>query len=496
MLKERIRFFAKDVLYYGLGNMLYSIAQFISMPIVVKNMDKAQVANWNILLPTGILLAAIITFGMDSAVVRFVKDAKTEKEKKTIFSSGIFFSVFLACLVVTVMCLFPGQLQSSIQISPGNTNSWFILTAWVPSIIIAQFFQNWFKYTFRRSLFLTLIIIQSVVYFGSVVYMKMTDQVSLYNVMLAMLASQGMVAVIGFVFCRKMFVLNIKRKLLINLIIYGVPFMILAFGFNLIASIDRYILPGRLNEEDFAVYSQAFRITAIISMLVSSFNFAFNPFLLSILGQDQVPETLGRFHTYYLMFMCFIGLCFIALSKIIIIILAGVDYVAGRQYMVFFILGYIFYGLFSIAQAGIIHSKKSYLALYAIFLGLVMVLIFDFILVTTFAGYGTAAGFMGANIVMVILANVFSAKYIPVRYSLVKDGIMIGALFGGGLLLSWFDFSKNIITDAALKLVVVMVGGGLLFFSLLTASDKTYLRNFLAGKKFKGLPDEKSSNLY
>jgi len=280
MFAQRFKSLAQDIVYYGLGNMLYSLVQFITMPLIVKNMDKGQVANWNILLPTGILLAAIVTFGMDSAVVRFVKDAKTEREKKTIFSTGIFFEISLALAVVVIMCSFPGQLQSSIQISPGNTNSWWILTAWVPSIIIAQFFQNWFKYTFRRSLFLTLIIIQSVVYFGSVLYMKVTGQVSLFNVMVAMLASQGMVAIIGFFFCRKMFVLTIKRKLLTNLIVYGVPFMILAFGFNLIASIDRYILPGRLNEEDFAVYSQAFRITAIISMLVSSFNFAFNPFLL------------------------------------------------------------------------------------------------------------------------------------------------------------------------------------------------------------------------
>ena len=60
MIKEHSRFFLKDILYYGVGNMLYSLVQFISMPLVVKNMDKVQVANWNILLPTGILLAAVL----------------------------------------------------------------------------------------------------------------------------------------------------------------------------------------------------------------------------------------------------------------------------------------------------------------------------------------------------------------------------------------------------------------------------------------------------
>ncbi len=496
MFAERFKSLAKDIFYFGIGNMLYSLVQFFSMPLIVKNMDKVQVANWNILLPTGVLLSAIITFGMDSAVVRFVKDAKSEKEKRVIFSTGFLFEILLAALVIAGMWLFSNPLINAIQLSSSNKESWWLLAAWLPGLIVAQYFQNWFKYTFRRSLFLTLIIIQSVVYLGSVIFMKLTDQVSLRNVMLAMVASQVAVAVIGFFYCRRLFVFTINRKLLGQLIIYGLPFMILAFGYNFMATIDRYILVGEISDGDFAVYTQAFKISAIISMVVSSFNFAFNPFLMSILGQDLVPETLARFHTYYLMVMCFAGLCFLALNRIVIRLLAGPDYVEGQKYMIMFICGYVFYGMYSFAQAGIIYSRKSYLGLYALGAGLLTVFLIDMLTVKQFNGLGTAAGFMAGNIIMVISAAIFSAKYVPIKYRVVKDLGLIILLVAGGILLSSSTFSDNLFTDGFIKLAIVLIIGGIFLFIILSGSDKLYIRNFFTRAKLPRILNEESSNLY
>ncbi|MDZ4809709.1 MAG: oligosaccharide flippase family protein [Bacteroidota bacterium] len=477
------RHFIKDLLYYGLGNMLYSLVQFFSMPILVKSMEKSEVANWNILLPTGVLLAAIVTFGMDSAVVRFVKDAQTEKEKKTIFSTGFFFEIGLAVMLALSMWFFAGTFVSAIKLSPDYTSSWWVLAIWLPGVIIAQYFQNWFKYTFRRSLFLSLIILQSAVYLAGILLMKFTDHVNLFNVILAMVASQFAVGIIGFFYCRGLFTFSINKKLLGQLLLYGLPFMVLSFGYNFIASIDRYMLAGKISDADFAIYTQAFRISAIISMLVSSFNFAFGPFLLSILGQAHAPDIISRFHTYYLMVMCFAGLCFMALAKIIIHILAGYDYIDGQQFMVLFVTGYIFYGMYSFAQAGIIHSRKSYLGLYTLLAGLSVVFLVDFLTVKKYMGYGTGAGFMLGNIIMVVLAGLFSAKYVAVRYNFLKDATLLILLFGGGLLLSTFSLSPNIYIDGGIKLGAVIFLVGSLLFILLSGTDKLYIRNFLTGKK-------------
>jgi O-antigen/teichoic acid export membrane protein len=477
MFSGHFKALSKDIIYYGIGNMLYSIIQFITMPIIVKNFSKSQVANWNILLPTGILLAAIVTFGMDSAVVRFVKDADTEKEKKAIFSTGLLFEIGLTIVVAFFMWFFAKQFQTSLQLSSDNKGAWFILILWLPCLVIGQYFQNWFKYNFQRSIFLKSIFTQSGIYLTCIILMKVSNNLNLFNVIIAMLFSQLATVLIGFYYCSRLIVFTINIALLKKLIFYGLPFMIFAFGYNFITSIDRFILAGKINKDDFAIYTQAFRISAIISMIVSSFNFAFGPFLLSLLGKEEASSTLSRLQTYYLMIMVFMGLCFFATSKVIIILLSNASYINGYKFMYMFVIGYIFYGLYSFAQSGIIHSRKSYLNLYILTISLIVVFLIDFFLAPIYKGYGTALGFMITNILMVVLGSLFSSKHISITYNYFTDSILVLFLFLGGFLLLFFNMANNIYIDAAIKLCFVVLTYFPILFFLLIKTEKLYIKN-------------------
>ena len=479
MLKQRVSFFAKDILYYGIGNMLYSLVQFISMPLVVKNMDKAQVADWNILLPTGVLLAAVVTFGMDSATVRYLKDAEDEKQKAIIFSTGFFFEAFLALLLAGCLVLASGQVSEALNLSKNQTSSWIVLMGWLPGIIMAQYFQNWFKYTFKRSLFVKLISVQAGVYLTGILFLKFTDQLSLLNVMLIMLISQWLTAVIGFLTCRRQFILQVNTKLLKQLLIYGLPFMLMAFGYNFIIALDRYMLAGKISKDEFAVYTQAVRITAIVTMIVSSFNFAFGPFSLSLLGKPDAERTFSRFHSYYLIIMSFLGLSFLAFGKVIIGIFAGTDYMEGYNFFLLFVSGYILYGLYSFAQLGIIYSKRSYLGIYVLMAGAAACAITDLLLVNKYSGYGTATGFLVANLVMVLIGNFYSAKHLRIKHNLAKDILLmlLFAVIGYGFIK--ISFSDNIVFDGMAKFAGLLVLMPVVFFFLLTTEEKNYLRRIV-----------------
>jgi len=163
--------------------------------------------------------------------------------------------------------------------------------------------------------------------------------------------------------------------------------------------------------------------------------------------------------------------------------LAGNDYIEGHKYMLMFVLGYTFFGMYAFAQAGIIHSKKSYIGLYALAAGLATVFIVDILTVQRYGGYGTSVGFATANIVMVIFAAIFSTKYVPISYSLFKDVLLLLILIGGGVLFSTSAFSENLIIDGVIKLAGVFIIGGLVLFALLSQSDKVYLKSIFSGRK-------------
>jgi O-antigen/teichoic acid export membrane protein len=473
MPSGHIKSLSKDILIYGAGNFSYSLMQLICMPILIREMSISEVGAWNILLPTGLLLSALVTFGMDTSLVRFVVD-KNYEQKKTIFSTGFYFVMGLGLFVSFLLWGLTSQTMQLFNIPTSYSSAFWVLLAWLPGIVASQFFQKWVQYTFQRTRFVFVIGLQSVIYLFYVLYFKATDQISLQNVMLASLISVWIPGMVGLYFCRKMIGLKFDKDTLKNLLLYGAPFMVLAFGINLIFSFDKYILTRNVSPEEFAIYSQAFRIAAIFSMIVSSFNFAFGPFSLSILKKDDSPTIFKEVKTYYLFFMCFIGTIFIALGKPIIILLSGFEFIGGYKYLPIFILGYIYYGLYSFSQLGIIYSKKSYLGLYTLTAGLTMTIGLNFILVHPLQGLGTGMAFALGVLIMVLSGNLISKKYLQISSNIFKDGILFSTFLVFSLIFTNYLLISDLYMDSLTKLSIAAMGFGTLLFSPPFKSESKY----------------------
>jgi len=469
----------KDIFFYGIGNFLYSLMQLICMPIIIRDMSMNEVANWNILLPAGMLLSSIVTFGMDSAIPRFVMN-KEETEKKLIFSTGLYFVMGMAIAVSLFLALLTTQSANLFNISTTYLTSYWLLLGWLPGVIFSQYFQKWVQYTFQRNKFLGVISFQSATYLALILFLKFSEQINLYNVMLAYLASTWFSVFLGLYFSHHMIIFNFDRNLLIKLIKYGGPFMLLAFGFNLIFSFDKFILSRNVSPEEFAIYSQAFRVAAVFAMIVSSFNFAFGPFSLSILNKDEGPEIFKNIKTYYLLFICMAGLCFIAFGKIIVLLLSGPDFISGYKYLPLFIMGYIYYGLYSFAQLGIIYSKKSFLGLYVLSAGIITTIGLDFILVTSIKGFGTSLGYVLGLAAMVFLANIFSQKHLKIKSNSLKDYFLIFIFVAISFCFSNFYWASNIYIDSMVKFVFLVFIFGLLLLLPLFSSEPKKFRKFFS----------------
>ena len=438
----------------------------------------SEVANWNILLPVGMLLSSMVTFGMDSAIPRFVMD-KEETEKKLTFSTGLYFVMVLAIAVSFLLALLTTQSANLINISTTYLTSYWLLLGWLPGVIFSQYFQKWVQYTFQKNKFLGVIAFQSATYLALILFLKFSAQINLYNVMLAYLASTWVSGFLGLYFSYHMITFKFDRNLLFKLIKYGGPFMVLAFGLNLIFSFDKFILSRNVTSEEFAIYSQTFRVAAVFSMIVSSFNFAFGPFSLSLLNKEEASEIFKNTKTYYLLFICLTGLCFIAFGKLIVSLLSGPEFISGYKYLPLFIIGYIFYGLYSFAQLGIIYSKKSYLGLYALFFGLITTIGLDFILVPLMKGFGTGLGYVLGVAAMVFLANNFSQKYLKIESNSLKDSFLIFIFIVISFCFSNFYWVSNLYIDSIAKLIsLAFVFGLLLLLPPFSSEYKTFRKFF------------------
>ena len=467
-----MRRLGKDIAIYGISNMVYSLVQFVVMPLVVKSMSMEEISYWNILLPTAILLASITTFGMDSSVVRYLADTNSPTEHRSIFSAGFFTILLLATVIGIFLYYFTPFAMDSLHLPRHQSDSYWLMIAWFIGLVINQYCLNWFKFTFKRSTFITLMFLQSIVYLVIILLLKHFDILSVSNVMLALGVSQWLNVLICIVLNRNMFTFNFRKQLLRELMRYGLPSMMIVFGMNLLLNLDRYILTGQISKEDFAIYTQAFRICAIMSMFVSSFNFAFSPSSLSIINDDDAGAQFSKIHSYYLLIMTFFGLGFIACGKLAILLLSGAEYLPAFRYFPFIVFAFILYGLYTFAQIGIIKSKKIFFALYVVVAGIILTFVIDMVFVRSLGGFGCVIGLLVALLSMLLLANIISKRNLFIPYAYAKDLTIVSYFLGLATLFCYLDISKNIYWDSTFKCAILFVSI-LPLISILFKDDKT-----------------------
>lgn len=489
MLAKKLQSLGKDILWYGGGNILYSLVQLLAMSVLVRDMTMSEVAIWNILLPTGVLISAVVTLGMDSAIVRFIIDGD-ELHRKTIYSTGLLFVTGFTVLTSITLWILSSEFLKIIRVPSNHLVSYWILLWWLPGVILSQLSQQWLKYSFQHSRFISVVAMQSTIYLTAVLFLKITHRVDLQNVMLASSISIWFSALLGLYYSRNLILLTFDQGALAKMLLYGLPFMMLAFGYNLIFSVDKYLLVGDISNEDFAVYSQSFRVAAIFSMIVSSFNFAFGPFSLSLMHEEDASDIFATLRTIYLLVISFIGLVFISLDKVVLELLAGAKYVAGYTFIPFFVFGYILYGLYSFAQIGIVHSKTSHLGLFVLFCGLTVTIGFDLITIPSMKGYGTALGFTIGNLVMVLVAGSISKRYYKIKSNTLKDSLLFGVCMAIGLINPSLVTMDSIYVEGLLRSLVYL---GL--FSLLLCAppfrvERTMFYDMLAGQ-FRNIRNRK-----
>ena len=134
-----MRKLGKDIIIYGTTNTLYAIVQLVTMPLVVKGMSMEEIAYWNILLPTGVLLSSITTFGMDSSVVRHLADADTEAERKRIFSSGFNIILILSLIAGGLLYLFTSGALNQLHLPAHQASSYWLMLVWFIGLVLNQY---------------------------------------------------------------------------------------------------------------------------------------------------------------------------------------------------------------------------------------------------------------------------------------------------------------------------------------------------------------------
>ncbi|MBI4547952.1 MAG: oligosaccharide flippase family protein [Ignavibacteriae bacterium] len=218
------------------------------------------------------------------------------------------------------------------------------------------------------------------------------------------------------------FTSSLDFRLLKALLKFGLPYIPAGLATMAVQVIDRPILRALTDDATVGIYQANYRLGIFMMLIVSMYDYAWKPFYFSIAKEPNAKEIFARVLTYLLFFMSAIFLVLTFFIEDIVKIsffgrhLIHPSYWDGLSIVPIVLLGYLFLGISTNLSAGIYLEKKTYYTPPISFLGALVNVAANYLLIPSMGMFGAAWATLLAYVVMAVALYVVVQKVYPVKY--------------------------------------------------------------------------------
>lgn len=421
-MKTYIRKILSDTVIYGVGNVLNRFIGILLLPVYTHYFTPAEFGIYSLVFAFWFFAVVFYLFGMETAFQKFYLEAKSEDEKKKIFSTTFLMISGSSLILSIIIFLLSGYISQLITGHAANAYLIRLLSLILiidslsrfPMILINS--EQLSKvYTFINMSAVILNVVCNVVFIIGL-------RLGIESIFYSFLISYSYTAIISLFFCREYFSLFIDGKIIKPLLKYGHLF--LYYGIFLISLdlIDRFLLEYFKGNETVGLYSACYRIGLIMNLVISGFRNAWFPFFMKLKDDDENKKIFAKVFSYFC-YACLVVFLFVSFfaGDLVKINIAGFSflnerYFEGLKIIPLILFSYFFYGLYvNILVASFFENKISYL-LISSGIGFVSNIIFNLILIPKLSFMGAAIATMLSYGIMFLILYILSQKVYHIIY--------------------------------------------------------------------------------
>lgn len=446
----------KNFLKFSFGSWVSAVIQFLTIPIITLLIAPEQFGKAAMFTLAFNILAQIVLFGTDQSFVRFFYEYEEKKRPSLLWNS--LFPSFAVWGIISVVLFFCWKWISNWLISEEQ----FLIVALLSINLLINLFNRYAVLVVRmkkKGISFSLLKIAGSVITAIVIvaYSKIVDN-TFYAIVLGGICSLLVVALFAvlkehkFWFAR----FSISKTQIKTLLKYGLPFLPALSMAMIFQMMDRVFIREFVGFEGLGIYTVAFKIAAVLSVLQAGFSTFWIPTAYEHYEKDPNDKTLYEKMFKYVSFILVLcGLGLIA-GKDIIILLFDTAYSEAATIMPFLIFMPIMFALSEITYLGINFTKKTYwhVVIFALLLPLCVLL--NFIFVPWLGVKGAALAIALSYICYFALRTAISIRLYPVNFRLAKASLAIMLLFVVAGINTFFDKTIGI-GSAVLAIVTYLL---------------------------------------
>lgn len=447
----------KKFLSFSIGGYINILIGLFTVPITTRMFSPEQYGIFSLITTITSFMFVICCLGMEQGFVRFFYEEKEENRGNLLYNC-LFYPIFISSIVFILIYILRYEISIFLL---GYKEKWIWL------IFIGMIFFNSLN---NFSLLIIRMQQKGKIYSSLNVLMKVSEfilTIILYKIyrdnykvlVFAILFTLAIVATFSLILERNIWkfkgVAQITRK---EILLYSFP-LSLAMALNWIfVSSDKIVIKMLSNTTELGLYSGAFKIIALLSVLQSGFSTFWTP--VSLEHYFKNPEDLNfykKVNDYLSLIFFLIGIGILMFRNIIVLLL-GEKYYEAIYIMPMLVFIPIMYLLSETTHVGISFKKKTNYYLYISIIVSIINLIGNIILVPNLGAKGAAISTGISYILFFSLRTYFSIKLINFGFNLKRIYLVINLIFIYSLILTFYNKAiYNFIIGILLSCIILIL---------------------------------------
>ncbi len=431
-MNYKLKEFAKDSLYYAVGQWIGKLGGLILVPILSRIFLPGDYGIIDLLNTSYMFALMVISLNIDSGVQKFYFLREGE-ERKILLSSTMAFRFVSSIMVAALVAAFSGQISR--LAFPGRSYAVEIslLCAVLPFEDLNAQLMLLLRLN-RKALSFSIYNVSQVIIQPLLTYfLVVTLGQNMKGVFMARLATVLIITAPLLVQQRKLFTREIKLGEAVGIMKFSLPGLAAIVQGNVMTLIPRYILAYYSGLTAVGLYGIADKMSNTIEMFKTSFNRAWNPFAFANAGQPDEKFLYEKVFRYFSFFLLLLVATLTFFAREILWLLTPPKYYSAATLVGGICVYYAIRALTLIFSTGLYSSNK---VAHTSFLAIVQMTVFLVVAAVLVPHYGSTGLVLSLDVTAVVYFVFYGMtvkKFFPFSFS---SGRLIAAfalvLFGGG----------------------------------------------------------------
>mgnify|MGYP000973485127 CR=1 FL=1 len=450
MLKKFIRSFS----IYGLIPVFGKFISVLLLPLYTRVLTPEDYGAQDVLVQLAIFLTFLINLELYSGVGRYYYDKKDFIEKKKLISTGLWITLIVGIITVSVALFFNNALYNLFFETPKFKIAFYLTILWAPISALYTYFTVIMRYEQKPKLYFVLSNIQLLIRILSTILFVVVLRFGVMGVIMGHIVGE-LSAVLMFVFNLREYLGFYFNKLdLKSILSFSLPMtpavLIISFQKPLI----RYLTVNYLSIVELGYYTIALQIASILSFVQFGLQSSWKPYLYEMIQKPDYENEVKRIYNLFLGITSLVSMIIVFNGKILLKILTTPAYFPAASIIGFVTVTSMLEIIRQISECGPIIVKKTKYITYIELVASIATVLF-FIALHHYIGIiGLAVAFLGGILVKFIWGWILTKKFTQINLDVLPTIFILSILIIISIMYATLDISPLI----SIILSIVAIG--------------------------------------